>query len=393
MSALAQESQRGAEQQAMVRLFGMIGWALLAAALSQVVEIGGPWAAAVPWLLAYVLISAVLWMWARRGGSVWVGPVLLDPLLVLGIHFVSWSEDPTGPAYFALSQFLIAALFAMLFLDTRIFLASTLVGALCGQVILWFAHAALGGHIGEGLIFVLFALVGRYVILRFLSVADALARERVAIGSLERYFSPAVARRILDQGGAPEASSTEVTILFVDVRGFTAMSELLEPSEVVAFLNELHTRLVGKVFEYGGTLDKFMGDGALIYFGAPVAQADHATRGVRCALAMFDEVRQLNQERQTQGHPAIGLGIGVHTGEVLVGNIGPEQRREFTIIGDAVNVASRIEGLTKPLGTPVLVTEATRRKASSDLVWEAMPEMEIRGRSEPVRLWRPAEAE
>jgi len=364
----------------------------MAAVFSRVGESQIYWSSALPYLAAYAAASLLVMFALRSSGWwIWLGPVLLDPVAVFVIHWVALPRDTTGPAYMAVSVLILVALFAMLLLDAWVFLASALVCAVAAQGLLLAAGAGPGGYIGSGLVFLVLAFLGRHVVHRFLALADALAKERLSINQLERYFSPSVARQILQEGVAERPMSAEVTILFVDVRGFTSMSETMDPADVVAFLNRLHTRLVERVFELGGTLDKFMGDGALVYFGAPMPQADHAVRGVRCGLAILAEVEDLNRECEAHGRPGIRVGVGVHSGKVLVGSVGPPQRKEFTVIGDAVNVASRVEGLTKQLGSPLLVTDATRVLAGTAFSWEPVQEIEVRGRSESVRLWRPEE--
>jgi adenylate cyclase len=156
---------------------------------------------------------------------------------------------------------------------------------------------------------------------------DRVADERLRRERLQRYFSPQVAAQLAEPSALGTAGQTcEVTILFCDLRDFTPMCETLPAPAVVALLNAFFERMVDVVFEHGGTLDKYLGDGLMAYFGAPVAQPDHAPRAVRCAVAMRAALGVLNGERD--GAAPLRMGIGIHTGPVVLGDIGAARRRD-----------------------------------------------------------------
>ena len=223
---------------------------------------------------------------------------------------------------------------------------------------------------------------------RSIALVTAVADEQLRRERLGRYFSPQIAERLLARGDeAGRGENREVTVLFADLRDFTAIGEAMRGPEVVDLLNSVHEALVGAIFENGGTLDKYMGDGIMAYFGAPVDQPDHPARALRCAAAMQAAIGRLNEQRLKRGETALRLGIGIHSGRVVLGDIGASRRREFTVIGHAVNIAARLEQLTKKLGVAVLASEETARGAGDAVATTLIDTVAIRGQAEPMRVY------
>jgi len=202
-----------------------------------------------------------------------------------------------------------------------------------------------------------------------------------------RYIATQVSDRILKGDVNLGGEAREVTILFSDIRNFTSMSEDMAPQQVVAFLNAYFSEMVEAVFEQGGVLDKFLGDGLMAVFGSLGDQPDHALRAVRAALRMKALLGKINGERAVEGKPPIAIGIGIHTAEVIVGNIGSARRLEYTVIGDGVNTSSRVQALNKEFGTTILITETTYDAAQGEFECRAMPETRIRGKQRPLKFY------
>ncbi len=206
----------------------------------------------------------------------------------------------------------------------------------------------------------------------------------------QRYVSPEVVRQLVEcpEDLALEGERREVTVLFSDIRDFTTRSEQTAPETLVLCLNRYLSVMVEIIHRHGGMVDKFIGDAIMAVFGAPLPVEDHARRAVDAALAMQAALRQLNRKFSSDGIPELTIGVGIHSGEAIVGNIGSPERMEYTVIGDTVNVASRIEGLCKRFGSSVLVSEATRTAAEGDVAFESVGEAMLKGRKEPVAIYR-----
>ena len=219
---------------------------------------------------------------------------------------------------------------------------------------------------------------------------DERAQRLRTAGAFKRFLDPQVVTELIGRGEIDyrsQAGSREVTVMFSDIRGFTTLSETAAPEEVVALLNGYFTRQVEIIFKHGGTLDKFIGDGIMAFWGAPTAYPDHARRAVEAALAMSATLDEFRDELGTLG-AALDIGIGLHTGNAVVGFIGSDERLDYTAIGDTVNSASRIEGQTKGV-CRILVSKATRDAAGEDFEWRDHGFHRVKGRGEELHLFQP----
>lgn len=184
------------------------------------------------------------------------------------------------------------------------------------------------------------------------------------------------------------ARTKELTVLFCDMRGFTKMSEHMDPAQLQSLLNGMFSRISRIIRTHNGTIDKYMGDCVMAFWGAPVDLSNHAELSVRCALDICTEVSRINQEHRNAGWPEIGIGIGINTGTMAVGDMGSEIRQAYTVIGDAVNLASRLEGLSKTYGVEIVVSENTR-KACSTLAWQELDRVIVKGKETAVTIFAP----
>jgi adenylate cyclase len=227
-----------------------------------------------------------------------------------------------------------------------------------------------------------------FIVLTFLKFWREEGQKRFIHQAFARYVSPTVVSRIVARRDALTLSGEEqeCTILFSDVRGFTTLSENLSPSQVVELLQSYFTPMTRIITDHMGTLDKFIGDAIMAFWNAPVATPGHHGLAVRAALAMQAELARLNVDLvKTFGYP-IRTGVGLHCGVVRVGNFGSRDLFNYTVIGDAVNLCSRLEGLTKFYGVPLLVSDSLCDAAGDDLVFQEIDRVRVKGKSEPVTI-------
>jgi adenylate cyclase len=185
-----------------------------------------------------------------------------------------------------------------------------------------------------------------------------------------------------------QATNRELTVMFCDMRGFTKMSEQMEPLQLQALLTGVFSRLTSLIRANRGTIDKYMGDCVMAFWGAPVESPEHAHLAVKSAMEMANAVRDINHEHRAQGLPEIGIGIGLNTGTMCVGDMGSNIRRSYTVIGDAVNLGSRLEGLSKAYGVDIVVSESTR-KLAPDFAWQELDRVRVKGKEQAVAIFWP----
>jgi adenylate cyclase len=243
---------------------------------------------------------------------------------------------------------------------------------------------------------------GKYVVLEPVRTGDELERlgerfNHMVQGLKERdrlretfgrYVTRQVAEHLMKGNVNLGGELVPVTILFSDIRSFTNISERMEPRVLLDFLNEYFSGMVESVMHHQGVVDKFIGDAIMAVFGAPVPEPDDALRAVRAALEMQARLRKINDAFRARGLPEIKTGIGLHSGQVVAGNIGHVERMEYTVIGDAVNLASRLEGMTKELGCDVVMSEDLYRQVEKDVEAEPLQRIKVKGRDQDVMVYR-----
>ncbi|MGA1867837.1 MAG: adenylate/guanylate cyclase domain-containing protein [bacterium] len=215
----------------------------------------------------------------------------------------------------------------------------------------------------------------------FNRMVDKLKEADVIKGIFGKYINPGIIEQLRKGGIELGGRGVEVTILFVDIKGFVKLSELYSPRMLVYLLNRFFTSVVLSVQKYGGIVDKFMGDAAMVIFGNPIEDKDHASHAVAAAVAIDETVKELNEELKREGSPEIFIGIGIDSGNVIAGNIGSHDRMEYTVIGNAVNLACRLSAKAKELNKIAAISENTvnRLGPSSPYVLQEAGRIEIKG--------------
>ena len=210
-------------------------------------------------------------------------------------------------------------------------------------------------------------------------------RVRTAFG---QYLSPEVVRRLLLNPELVEPRKTEITVMFSDIRGFTTISEKLDAQELAVFLNQYLSDMTQIVFERRGTLDKYIGDAVMAFWGAPFEEEGHAVLGCQTALDMMAQIHKMQKKWEAQGKPRLDIGIGLNTGVASVGNMGSSLRYGYTALGDSVNLSSRLEGLNKDYGTHILVNETTYLAArNSGFIFRELDLIRVKGKLQPVVIY------
>ncbi len=392
------ETDRNMRQLARVRAVGAFVW-LCTSLLASAVTKAPDWIGTIIPLAVYVAVGLVIAV--APGQAAVVRGLNRWSLPLCDIPFIYWimneslmvNPHPQIAAMFTCMVFAIFILPAPAAVHVLPVLLAAVESVVLSALLLSHSGIAFPAWVPSiALLFGFVALLAVLVSRRVLTIAAQYADERERRAALGRYFSPAVAERIEGGGAELQGEVRIVTVLFSDIRGFTGMADTMRGEEVVELLNEYLTEMVEVIFRNGGTLDKFMGDGILAYFGAPLETADHARAAVDCALEMQRGLSTLNERRRQRGEPALVSGVGVHTGLAVLGNIGPAIRKEYTIIGDTVNLASRIEAQTKELGAPILASESTVLACRREFAWQDAGTVTVRGKVEPIRLFAPAVA-
>lgn len=319
--------------------------------------------------------------------------ITLDYVIIgLMISFDPTVQRENGVIYFIA---MISAIFIYQFNLLRHSKIGTIYGAILSFIFLLVISLGVGDGYPVDFIPMLFGL-GMILAIGYVTTASniEMVKEANAKQMMERYLPSQLVSEFYKNKAQlePGGEMKEVTILFSDIRSFTKFSEQRSAEEVVLFLNDYLSRMTDIIFQFNGTIDKFIGDAIMTIFGAPFKREDDALRAVKSAVEMIREIKRLNQKRKDI-EDQIQVGIGIHTGEAIVGNIGSDRRLDYTVIGDNVNLASRIEGLTKHYNCPILISEATFQQIHGKYSLDdgfAIREIDkviVKGKSKPITIY------
>ena len=249
-------------------------------------------------------------------------------------------------------------------------------------------------YLGEGLVMPLAAALVMCITAFALNMSYGYFVESRSKRELANLFGTYVPPELVDEmvkdpeAYSMKASNKELTVMFCDMRGFTKLSEKMEPTQLQELLNSVFNRLTDIIRGNRGTIDKYMGDCVMAFWGAPVETPEHAFLAVKTAMEMANSVRKVNEEHRAKGVPEIGVGIGLNTGTMCVGDMGSDIRRAYTVIGDSVNLGSRLEGLSKVYGVDMVVSETTR-KLAPQFAWQELDRVRVKGKEQAVAIYWP----
>lgn len=345
----------------------------------------------------YLLMSGLLWVAAKRSSSIRNASSFAIPFVDLPFTFLildTWAQGKGMQGQ--ISTGLLGLSFMMFFISLSGLYFSKIQSVLTGVTALFLTLLLhLETQVPRDSMFIGLVLLVVSVVASHLKASrlDVLVRrsfdEHLRTEKLSRYFSPAVAKLLQSKRDdvPQDGMELDLTVLFADIRDFTKMSSQLSGQDTVRLLNEVHEQLVKCIFETSGTLDKYIGDGVMAYFGAPSGNELHADQAVACAIKMRFAIAQLNETRVGRGEAPIHIGIGLHSGRAVVGDVGAHFRREFTVIGDTVNTASRIESLTKKHKVDILVSDEVRERVSHNNHFVFQGEDVLRGKNTIMRTY------
>lgn len=261
-----------------------------------------------------------------------------------------------------------------------------------GVWFLWIRDVGISGIAWVTLGVAVVGLGGSVTLMLAVLSLELKARRQLEVvkNTLSRFVSKDVSERLLSDPSTAELGGrrSTVTVLFSDLRGFTSMSEDRPPEEIVSQLNQYFSAMVEVVFQYRGTIDKFVGDMIMALFNTPLSDPHHADHAVQCAIAMHHRLGELNDAWQAEGKPPWRQGIGINTGEMVAGIIGAETIRSYTVIGDNVNLGARLESLCKEYQAGIIVSESTVSLLRQDYAMEELGEVLVKGKLKPVRIFR-----
>lgn len=300
---------------------------------------------------------------------------------------------PMAPVTEALVALVLVAVTVAFILGTasfawQMFAPLALAGAYGGVSVAAFAHQYLMGVAAP----LTAQLLSGMLCLAYLAFSEGRDRRRVR-NMLAQYVSPqvldSVMARYQDQLQAEVGAEENLTILFSDIRGFTALSESLPPARVVEFLNHYFSVMSEAILAHDGTINKFIGDAIMAFWGAPLRDGRHADKALAAAMEMQRAAAGVNLWLEARGLPPVQTGIGLHTGRVILGNIGSAHKLDYTIIGDNVNLASRLEGLTRKYGVPIVISQATREALGTDVPCLTLDRVRVKGKQQAIGIHAP----